>query len=105
MKMKYLPNLTVLEAWKKVMNTKNGSQADKAHKVAVNSIMLALEEKDLLVSAERKKGTREKRVMVHVSGGISTEAAICGLRLIVAFLEREGLPVQSEDINYQAKAS
>ena len=87
------------------MNTKNGGRADKAHKVAVNSIMLMLHKKGLEVSAEHEKNNRDKRLTVLVSGDISNEAAICGLRSIVAVLEREGLPVKSGYIKYQAKAS
>jgi hypothetical protein len=98
-----LPNSKALEVWKKATSTKNENRADNAHKVAANSITFLLGKNDLIVSAKHHKDSRGKSIIVHVTGGISTEAAICGLRLIAGVLEREGLPVQSENIEYRTK--
>ena len=102
-KTKNLPNSKALEVWKKATSTKNENRADNAQKVAANSITFLLGKKDLIVSAKHHKNSRGKSVIVCVTGGISTEAAICGLRLIVGVLEREGLPVQSDNIEYQTR--
>jgi hypothetical protein len=104
LKTKNLPNSKALDAWKNATSTKTRNRADKAHKVTANSITFLLGQKDLIVSAKHHKDSRGKSVVVYVTGGISTEAAICGLRLIAGVLEREGLPVESENIEYQTRA-
>ena len=105
LKVKDLPNLEALEAWKKTVSTKKQSRTGQAPKDAVNSIWLGLnKQQHLFVSAEHEKGVRKKSLWVGVYGGISTEAAIYGLRSIITLLEREGLPVESEKLKCRFKA-
>jgi hypothetical protein len=102
---KELPNCDVLDAWKKALSKRSGNRADKAHQVAVNNLMFVLDKKVLMVVAEHEEKKQDKDVTVSVSGGISTEAAVCGLRSIIAVLELEGLPVEPGYIRYRAKTS
>jgi hypothetical protein len=56
----------------------------------VNGINLGLTDRELVVSANCKRGAHEERLRLSVDGSISTKAAIRWLELIISYLERKG---------------
>ena len=58
-----------------------------------------MEKNQVWVSAKHEKGLRERGVNIRIAGGISAEAVVCGLRLIIELLEREDLPMTLADID------
>ena len=78
---------------RKTMRTKSKTQTRKAHPLA-KRVTFGLIDKEAFVKADHEKGEDEKIILVHVSGSISTKAAIRRLLLIISYLERKGLPVE-----------
>lgn len=73
------------------MSTKKQVGTAQEQKASV-TVALGVDDAVLWVNAKQNKGRDEKDLVAQLSGGISQNAAIRRLRLIIACLEKEGLP-------------
>jgi hypothetical protein len=85
------------------MSSKLQNRAVKTGEASVNSVALGLIEDELWVCASHEQGKDGQVVFVTLSGGISAKAAIRRLRLVIAYLEKNGVP--AEPINDMVKVS
>ena len=79
------------------MRSKTRRRTGQVHQDYVNTIMLeGLTDNESLISVtvDPKEFVSEECILVSVDEGISTKAAIRGLRWIISYLEREGLPLE-----------
>lgn len=77
------------------MSTKGKVQRTEVNP-PVNSVVFALYgDHYATTSAAHKTNRDEKSIVVRVQGGLSTTAAIQGLRALVSKLEMNGLPVKA----------
>ena len=76
------------------MSIKTKSRTSKPRPL-VNSVNLGLTDRELVVSANCKRGAHEERLRLSVDGSISTKAAMDWLELIISYLERKGTDRQA----------
>lgn len=82
------------------MSSKIQRRTGQVHRGYVNTIILeGLTDNERLVSVtvDPKEFVSEECILVRVDEGISMKVAIRGLRWIISFLEREGLPLEPKD--------
>lgn len=78
------------------MSSKTQRRTGQVHQGHVNNLVLeGLTDNETVVSVtfDRQECFGEEWLLVRVDEGISTKAAIRGLRWIISFLEKEGLPL------------
>ena len=66
----------------------------RGKKGRVNCVVMALDDKGLLVWNDCKKKIRKNEMMVLFEGKFTNKLAISGLRLVLGHLEKEGLPIE-----------
>jgi hypothetical protein len=80
---------------RKTMSTKS-TQIRKAHPV-VNDVFFGLTDEGAILKAVHEKGEDKQIIIANASGSISTQVAKRGLRFIISYLEKKGLPVEPTD--------
>ena len=76
------------------MSRKTQNRTSKPLERAINSVVIGLNDEEIVVSAFHEKGFRQQYLLVGVNGGISTNDAIRLLRLTISYLEKRGLPAE-----------